>query len=76
MNTEAIKILEERIKLLTSKRDRILTLISQFKSNAVLCSDVDKFYSLKKEADSISFTISEIKGSVDELRQQSVNENQ
>lgn len=63
---EAIKVLEERINTLISKRDRIINLVSQLKANDESRSLT--FDNLNREADSIVFAISELKSCIVDLR--------
>lgn len=59
MNTEAIKVLEERVTSLSSKRERLISLATQLKVENSLMLDT-----MNREVDSITYTISELKRTI------------
>ena len=64
MNTEAIKVLKERVDVLSSKKERLLLLTAQLKAESSSSLDT-----MNREIDSITYTISELKRTIEDFKQ-------
>jgi len=65
MNTEAIKVLQERVDVLSSKKERLISLTAQLKAESSSSLDT-----MKREVDSIAYSISELKSTIEDLKKQ------
>ena len=65
MNTEAIKVLKERVDVLSSKKERLLLLTAQLKAESSSSLDT-----MNREVDSITYTISELKRTIEDFSRQ------
>ena len=65
MNTEAIKVLKERVDVLSSKKERLISLTAQLKAESYSTLDT-----MNREVDSIAYSISELKNTIEILKKQ------
>jgi len=65
MNTEAIKVLQERVDVLSSKKERLISLTAQLKAESYSTLDT-----MNREVDSIAYSISELKNTIEILKKQ------
>lgn len=64
MNTEAIKVLQERVDVLSSKKERLISLTAQLKAESYSTLDT-----MNREVDSITYSISELKSTIEDLKE-------